>query len=171
MKKHMFLFLMLFLFFTSLGQCNPSSMSALDQMINEAAFQPVEYFVSIDTKTIGDVYKIGLTKEYLTSYLRLAVKREIPTMKYQPDLMDFEKWETDARKWGDISVTVWTVGSDYPIAYHVSIEAGNWNSFAVHKNAYLGYGSKATVPDIIKKDINELVQQFAIVFYKARKEI
>ena len=171
MKKFLFLFLMAFLILTPSGLCNPS-LTALDKMINEAAFQPIECFTSIDIKVVGeDVNKIGLTKEYLTDYLRLAVKREIPTIRYQPDIVDFDKWETDAQKWGNISVTVWTVGSDYPIAYYVSIEAGNWKSSAIHKDAYLGYGSKNNVPETIKKNIAELVQRFAIVFYKARKEI
>ncbi|MCD4779265.1 MAG: hypothetical protein K8S27_01770 [Candidatus Omnitrophica bacterium] len=70
-------------------------------------------------------------------------------------------------------ITVWTVGDDYPIAYHVEINACNFNSTCQkeYRNAYLGYVSKRNVKIVIKESISELVDDFAVAFFKARGEL
>jgi len=64
-----------------------------------------------------------------------------------------------------------TVGDDYPIAYYVSINAGNYLNAKEYENAFLGYGSKRNILDTVKKCISELIDDLAISFFKARGEL
>jgi len=65
---------------------------------------------------------------------------------------------------------VLTVGDDYLIAYYIRCEAGN--SFHYFwKNEVLGFGSKDSVPDKIKKIIGEMIERLAIDFFTVRDEM
>jgi hypothetical protein len=136
-------------------------------------FKTIENFGLINVSLEGSAEKIGMKKEALTDYLRLRFKNSFARMEFkEPEnliaaFLDKEK----AKRIGSIYVEVWTVGDDYPIAYHIKINAGNFFNGREYENAILGYGSKQTVPDSIRKSISQLIDDLAVAFFKARGEL
>lgn len=122
-----------------------------------------------------DAKEIGLNQDELVDYVKLRFKNNFGKIKYEA--ISGEKFKTvlgneaEAKKIGSISFTVWVVGKDYPIAYHLKCEAGHFRNFSIWSQAILGYGSKENVPDLIKKYLNEMIERLAIDFFKARGEL
>jgi len=138
-----------------------------------SGFKTIERFGLISVSLDGSAEKIGLKKEDLTDYLRLRFKNSFAGMWFkEPENL----WETiqnkeKAAKIGDIHVNVWTVGDDFPIAYHIAINAGNLANGREYENAFLGYGSKRNVPDSVRESISQLIDDLAVAFFKARSEL
>lgn len=119
--------------------------------------------------------KIGLDEKKLTDYLRLKIKNNFADIKIEE--LDFDKYcdkqgnITDKRV-GYIILFVWVVGDNYPVVYHLGCRFHlSQDSSIIWKDARLGYGSKDKVPDTIKKNINEMIEKLAILFYKVRGEL
>jgi hypothetical protein len=141
-----------------------------------SGFKTIEGFGLISVSLEGSAEKIGLKKEELTDYLRLRFKNSFAGVGFkEPENL----WETiqnkeKAKKIGYIHVKVWTVGDDYPIAYHIAISAGNLASSQEsleYETAFLGYGSKRNVPDSVRESISQLIDDLAVAFFKARSEL
>jgi hypothetical protein len=120
-----------------------------------------------------DAKKIGLNENQLTDFAKLKFKNNFSDIQYTDRSNNLAEVLTDdksAATVGLINIRVWIVGDDYPIAYHVAIQAGGLKNPS-YKNAYLGFGSKRNVPDTVKKAIEEFIEEFAVDFFKVRKEI
>ncbi len=72
---------------------------------------------------------------------------------------------------GWLTVTVWVTGDDFPVAYHLTVQAGHPGNTDSWEDAVLGYGSKENVPGQVKKNVDELIEKLAIDFYKARGQM
>jgi len=118
-----------------------------------------------------DENKIGLSDEELTSYLKLRYKNNFANIPageyiYEPNLSDVEK-----RKLGNIWCGVWTVGQDYPVAYHVECRLGSEINKRIVHDEHLGYGNKDNVRKSIRESLNSMIENFAITFFKIRDEL
>src|SRR5690554_834144 len=172
------MFRILTLFFMIFSSCLVPSAFANDddqsfESIFYSGFKTVERFGLIDVSVEGSAEKIGLKKEDLKNYLRLRFKNSFAGMEFkEPENL----WETfqdkdEARKIGNIHLKVWTVGDDYPVAYHIAINAGNLDSGSEYENTHLGYGSKGNVPESVRESISQLIDDLAVAFFKARGEL
>jgi hypothetical protein len=138
-----------------------------------SGFKTIERFGLINVSLDGSAEKIGLKKEELTNYLRLRFKNSFAGMEFKEpeDIIKTYQDKEKAKKTGNIHVKVWTVGDDYPIAYHIAINAGNLTSGREYETAILGYGSKSNVPNSVRESISQLIDDLAVAFFKARGEL
>lgn len=137
-----------------------------------SGFKTIDSFGMVNVSLQGSAEKIGLKKEELTDYLRLRFKNSFAGLPYkEEDLFKIYQDATKSGKTGVINVTVWTVGDDYPIAYHIAIAAGNLAEPRQYETALLGYGSNKNVPDTVRKGISDLTDDLAVAFFKARSEL
>lgn len=138
-----------------------------------SGFKTIKTFSSIGVYLTGSAEEIGLSKEELTNYLRLRFKNSFADTGFKEIGFETIMKESEGKRaeQGDIAVTVWTVGDDYPIAFHIEIGAGNYSNLGLYKTAMLGYSSKQQINDSVKKSISELVDQLAITYFKARGEL
>lgn len=92
-------------------------------------------------RTTGIADGIGLNSGDLTKYAKLRFKNNFSYIDYiEEDILDncILLPEIEQKKIGSLFITVWTVGEDYPIAYHVECKVGScFTSF--WKDACLGY--------------------------------
>ena len=66
-----------------------------------------------------------------------------------------------------VMINIWTVGDDYPVAYHVKISTGYtiWSA-NIFETAFLGYGNSVNVQDSINDAIDDLIDNFAVAYHK-----
>ena len=142
------------------------------------AYSKVEKFIAVSVSLLSDV-ELGLDEQELEDYAKLRFKNSFAAIEFDRELSesvfeDFSPEEKDAVH-GVIIFRVWTVGTDYPIAYHISIMAGTlgpgYYNPDRHTNAYLGCCSKTDLMDVVKESIDSLMEDFAIEFFKARGEL
>ena len=114
--------------------------------------------------------RLQLNENDLTDYLKLRFKNNFSGVQYKDktnSLADIK----DPKKIGNLWCGVWTVGDDYPVAYHVECQLGSFQKDRILTDAVLGYGSKRNVPDTIRKSIDDIVSRFAVKFFKVRGEM
>jgi hypothetical protein len=137
-------------------------------------FQSVKSFGTLAVLCRGeDARKIGLDAKKLTDLLKLKFKNDFVDVPYEDQTgknIDFVLDDQFGPAVGRVVITVWIVGDDYPIAYHMEIVAGTIEEREIYTNSVLGYGSKQNVPDTVKSQIGKFVEELAIVFFKARGE-
>lgn len=138
-----------------------------------SGFKTIKSFASIGVYLKGSAEKIELNKEDLTNFLRLRFKNNFAEIKFEETDFDtiWKKDDTKKAEHGNISINVWTVGDDYPIAFHIEITAGNYKNFNVYDTAILGYDSKRNIGATVKQSISELVDDLAVSFFTAREEL
>lgn len=136
-------------------------------------FKTVQTFGHVDVQISGDAEKIGLNKNELKDLLLLKFKNNFADIPYKedPNWPQKVKDKELAQKVGIIYMKVWIVGDDYPIAYHLSFDAGNLSSVRFYEDALLGYGNRENVPETVKKTIDQFVERVAITFFKVRGDL
>jgi hypothetical protein len=175
--------LLAFLFVLSSLLCAPTvHADEKDQILAQVLLQltypdfpTLESFAKIEVVFEGeDAKKIGLDSDELTDLLRLKFKNNFAGIPYKDAGEEFVEKNDDEgymSSTGMLFVQVWITGTDYPVAYHIEISAGSLKNPEQYETAVLGYGSKDNVPDVVKKAINDMVEQLAITFFKARGEL
>jgi hypothetical protein len=138
-----------------------------------SGFKTVEKFGALNISLKGSAEQIGLNKNDLIDYLRQRFKNSFSEMEFkeQENISEMPKDKEKAKKIAIIHIKIWTVGDDYPIAYHIAINAGNLANMREYQAAILGYGSRLNVPESVRKSIAQLVDDLAITFFKARSEL
>lgn len=106
----------------------------------------------------------------LTDYLKLRFKNNFANVPFKDQSANLSNI-LESEKIGRLWCGVWTVGSDYPVAYHVECKAGPFSKPEMLSDEHLGYGNSRNVPDQLRKSIDEMVSEFAVRFFKTRKEI
>ncbi len=157
----------------------PLSDSEVVQLLHQMMYSDlvsIEYFGTLRIHFVGDgAEKIGLDQDDLTDYLKLRFKNNFASIPYKGDIEDFSELldnDEEAAKYGELTVTVWIEGEDYPVVYHIEIDVGAFPAGGGrYKNANLGYGSEESVPDAVKKSIGSLVEDAALAFFKTRGEL
>lgn len=136
-------------------------------------FKAIDRFGLIDVSLDGSAEKLGFKKEELADYLRLRFKNSFSGIGFKEpeNILEIFQDTEKAKKFGHIHVRVWTVGDDYPIAYHIMIDAGSFAKGREYQDAILGYGSKRNIADFVRESISKLVDDLAVVFFKARSDL
>jgi hypothetical protein len=144
------------------------------EQIFYSGFKKVEYFCHINVNLQGSAEKIGLNKERLTDLAKLKFKNNFANINYKDEserLFDIYLDENKNNSVAAIYFDIWTVGDDYPVAYHISVKSGPVSNADMYTNAYLGYGSRVDVPETVKKAIADFMEELAISFFKARETL
>ena len=150
------------------------------------ALSGIESFGIISVQTRGNAAEVGLEESQLTDYLRLKFKNNFAGVKFHDLVGQFISDETgavlaylamlsqneeEAKKVGTIRCFVWTVGKNDAVAYHVWCEAGDWMKGRIWDREVLGFDHPSKVALSVKNDLRELIENFAVVFFKARGEM
>ena len=136
----------------------------------EALLTKLRYSVFKDTKCLvavvtleGSAMSLDLKQQPLTEFLKLRLRNDlsaIPICK-----------KGDKEGLAFVHVHVWTVGDDYPVAFHITLSGGPITRLDAFETAILGYGSKRSIEEQVRKSIRQLVEDFAVAFLKGREEM
>lgn len=138
-------------------------------------FSEIKTFGYIYVKTQGDRASIvGLNSEELTDYAKLRYKNNFSGIEYQEIATEesaiFQE-EERAKKAGSMWFRVWIEGENSPIAYYIECKAGNYENYEIWSDELLGVCDKKEIKQIVRNEINRMIENFAIVFFKVRGEI
>mgnify|MGYP001181613987 CR=1 FL=1 len=155
-----------------------------DAIIRNQAFLEIKAFEkqSISVTFVGSAKRIGLNKRELTDYLRLSIKNNFADITIANTLKEFFKFT--GKQQGGISLRIWISGDDYPVAYHLKYKFFNYEyryhqgrpegeriKHSIWEDEMLGIGLRENVSDLIKKSIDDVIPELAILFYKARGKL
>jgi len=137
-------------------------------------FKEIRSFGMIALSLVGDAEKIGLDEHELTAHVKELFKTYFVGIAYDDVSKNSKKfWDlvsTRDKKVGNITFRVWVVGDDFPVAYHIKCDAGNFDNPAIWTDEILGHGSKKTAPGAIREILDEMVRDLAANFFKARAQ-
>jgi len=138
-------------------------------------FTEIETFGYINVKVQGDhAAMIGLNSEELTDYAKLKYKNNFSGIEYQEITAEessiFQE-EERAKKAGSIWFRIWTVGENFPIAYYIECKAGNYKNYEIWSDEVLGVSDEEEINQIARNEINRMIENLAITFFKIRGEI
>ena len=152
---------------------NPKSQPIdLEQYYYSMELSNIKYFCAVNVCTDGSAAQIGLNEKELTDFLRLKYKNNISLPILPNKILEKNNDGLSITEdKGEIWVTVWTIGDNYPVAYYIRMSAGNATNIHAWEQEYLGYDSKENIPNIVKTQLTNMMEKFAIDFYKARKEL
>ena len=135
----------------------------------------IKRFGLIAVNVNGDAGKLGLNNNDLTDYAKLRFKNNFSRVSYEEvskeELQTLSGDDAKAKKVGVISCRVWVVGNNYPVAYHVRCDEGNYKNLSIWSDEILGYGSKPNLPETVKRSISEMMEKLAIIYFKVRGEM
>jgi len=148
-----------------------------NEELSHTGLKKIQFFSKIILIfTTENEVKIGLNKKKLNEFLKLRYKNNFSNFPYkQLNENEFSNFalsegENEIREFlGVIIVKIFTVGSDYPIAYHINLSAGNLSQ-TLFEAEYLGIDSADTIEKAIKNSIRQLVESLANDFFKARSK-
>lgn len=119
----------------------------------------------------GSAESIGLTDTGLNGILGLRLRNDLSFLPRCGN--DYSEPKNESMLFVDLAV--WTVGDDYPVAYHVELTTYQFSM--VHSiprqfnepftTAYLGYARSTDVSGELNKIIEEIVRDMAISYVRA----
>jgi hypothetical protein len=154
---------------------NPISAQRTIEDILYRDFTEIETFGYIYVKVQGEGADIiGLNSEELTNYAKLKYKNNFSGIAYQEVTAEessiFQE-EEKAKKVGSIWFRIWTVEEVFPIAYYMECKAGNYENYEIWSDEVLGICSEKEIKQIARNEINRMIENLAIIFFKVRGEI
>ena len=165
--------LLLFGLLFPLSSCahkNNKSPEALAFQAKYGELAKIKHFGHIAVNVNGDAEKVGLNDQDLTEYARLRFRNNFSSVVYE-EVSDKELKTLSTEKIGVISCRVWVVGENYPLAYHVKCDEGNFKNSAIWSDEVLGYGAKSNSQETVKKSINEMMEKLALTYFKVKGEL
>lgn len=132
----------------------------------------VKRFYSTQATLHGSAKELGLVQAELTDFVNLRFKNLFTgfTLEEIPkDKEGLPKKDINPGEWASLTVKIWTVGKDYPVAYHVELKMeklfGGVNGY---QDAALGYASAKTLKDerVLKDTISDLIERAAVTLFK-----
>ncbi len=138
-------------------------------------FTEIETFGYIHVKVQGDrLSMIGLNSKELTDYATLKYINNFSGIKYQEITAEessiFQEDES-AKKVGSIWFRIWIAGDASPIAYYIECKAGNYNDYEIWSDEVLGLCNEKEINQIARSEINRMIENLAITFFKVRGEM
>lgn len=135
----------------------------------------IETFGYIYVKVQGERAPIiGLDSVDLTDYAKLRYKNNFSGINYQEISIEessiFQE-EEKAKKAGSIWFRVWIAGESSPIAYYIECKAGNYDKYEIWSDEKLGICNERELKQIVRNEINRMIEDFAIVFFKIKGDI
>lgn len=112
----------------------------------------------------------NLSKDQLKRYAELRALIEMPFIPLCDSMTDTVGRITSLF----MTVTVWTVGDVYPVAYHIDVTtnmigAPNGQSDEPFTEAYLGYARSTSVGDQVQEAIHDVVRSLALTAAEFRR--
>jgi hypothetical protein len=117
----------------------------------------IKRFTAPTIRLRGTAEEIGLDSRALASVLQTQFLEEFAFL--QPDFgfdKTYETWEI-----GLFECDVWTVGSTYPIAFHVQCAGGSMDAPGHWQYANLGYGPKDKIAGAVREVLHSIVTEYA----------
>jgi hypothetical protein len=140
------------------------------ETLRESEYRPAREIKRFPEPTIllrGTAEEIGLDSRTLDSFLEM---RFLHNFAFLQNDFAFDKtyqtWEI-----GLFECEAWTVGSNYPIAFHVQCVGGSMDEPKHWRSATLGYGPKDKIVEMVKKTLDSIVEEYATFVQKARGKI
>ena len=133
-------------------------------------YRPAQQIKRFSAPTIilrGTAPTIGLDTSTLTTFLEGQFLQELAFL--QSDFVfdkTYETWEI-----GLFGCEAWTVGTTYPIAFHVQCAGGSMDEPGHWQHATLGYGPKDKIAEIMKSTLDAIVAEYAVFVRKAKGEM
>ena len=134
--------------------------------VQEPEYRParaIKHFTEPRILLKGTAEEIGLDSRTLSSALGIRFLQELPFL--QSDFAfdkTYETWEI-----GLFECEAWTVGSKYPIAFHVQCSGGSMDEPGHWRYATLGYGPKDKIVEIVKNTLDSIIAEYAAFVRKA----
>lgn len=117
-----------------------------------------------------DKNEIGLDDDQLTEFLRLRFKNNFAQIPYKENY-DYDMPVKEREEMGLLWCRAWTVGSTYPIAYHVKCMIGSKEKAEIISDETLGLGSRDVALQAIRSSMDRMVTKFAVMLFRMRGEI
>lgn len=132
----------------------------------------VKQFWLIDVTLDGTAEKIGLSREELRDFLRLRYANlftGFPLKEMPRDEKGYPSADIVEREWALLSVTIWTVGTEYPVAYHMELKITKFRGgmYGYH-DAALGYASAKDIVNgrIVRDALSSMMERAAATLLK-----
>ena len=124
----------------------------------------IKQFTEPTIQLRGTAEEIGIDGRALADVLE---KKFVQDFAFLQNGFAFEKtyetWEI-----GLFGCAVWTVGNNYPIAFHIQCAGGSMDEPRQWQYATLGYGHKDKILDMVKNTLDSIVEEYAAFVRKAR---
>lgn len=138
-------------------------------------FLEIDTFGYIYVKVQGErAPLIGLKEDELTDYAKLRYKNNFSGIQYNEitseETLIFQE-EEKAKRVGSIWFRVWITGESGQIAYFIECKAGNYENYEIWSDEVLGICDEREINQIARNEINRMIEDFAIIFFKVRGEI
>ena len=139
------------------------------ETLRDSDYRPareIKKFIEPTMLLRGTAEGIGLDSHTLDGFLETKFLQNFGFL--QSDFAfdkTYETWEI-----GLFECEAWTVGSNYPIAFHVQCAGGSMDEPRHWRTATLGYGPKERILDMVKTIIDSIVDEYATFVQKARSK-
>lgn len=144
----------------------------IDPGIIYRSLKEISSFGIVAVSLVGDAHEAGLNEDEVSKFIHDKFKGYFAGFPYEDLSKDSSRfWSlvlSRERKVGNVTFRVWVVGKDYPIAYHIRCDAGNFENPSIWSEEILGHGSKANTRDAIMQILDEMMRNFATTFFNAR---
>jgi hypothetical protein len=130
------------------------------ETVQESDSRPAREIKRFTEPTIllrGSAEDIGLDSRTLASFLEKKFLQDFAFLQIDFAFeKTYETWEI-----GLFECEAWTVGSNYPIAFHVQCAGGSMDEPRHWHSASLGYGPKEKIVEIVRKAIDSILADYA----------
>ena len=155
------------------------SISASAQMtiddILYSDLKEIESFGYIHVKVQGErAAIIGLSNDELTDYAKLKYKNNFIGIEFKEIAVEessLYQEDSEAKKVGSVWFRIWVAGEGNPIAYYIECKAGNYIDYELWNDEILGLCNERDIKQICRNEINRMIENLAITFFKVRGEI
>jgi len=137
----------------------------------------VKKFFTVYVLLDGSAEKIGLDRKELSDFVKLRFKNlftGFPIEELPKNEQGLPADGINEREWANLFVVVWTVGDDYPVAYHIELKMGKFRGGGWgYSDASLGYASAKTLKDgrVIKDTISDLMERAAATLFRIQDKL
>jgi hypothetical protein len=121
--------------------------------------------LAVEIELIGSAADVGLTEAQIAELVRQGTGRHLAELRL---IEGIESDEASMRNTGLLRLLVWTVGDNYPMAYHIEISFELLGEGQSYESATLGYGGRTHLESEIATAIESLIGEFAAFFREAR---
>lgn len=138
-----------------------------NEALHEREYRPAREIRRFTEPTIslrGSAEDVGLDRRALESVLETQFLQEFSFL--QNDFAfdkTYETWQI-----GLFACEAWTVGNNYPIAFHLQCTGGPMDEPRHWQYATLGYGRKDKIVDALREALQSIVTEYAAFVRKAR---
>jgi hypothetical protein len=138
-----------------------------NETLQEREYRPAREIRRFTEPTItlrGSAEDIGLDRHALGNVLEAQFLKEFTFL--QEDFTfekTYETWQI-----GLFTCEAWTVGNNYPIAFHLQCTGGPMDEPRHWQYATLGYGRKDKIAEAVREGLQSIVAEYAAFVRKAR---